>query len=105
MAVGIVFVTITVVLAVINVVSVTELSWCSKYFYIYNVFRATRYKTTSLPAALNGVPNIKYLCILAFICVAFAIGTTVVAEYRIIDDGFCFCYCYLLVQYVLASYH
>jgi hypothetical protein len=33
----------------------------SHYFFIYNVFRATRSKTTSLPAALNQARRIDTL--------------------------------------------
>jgi hypothetical protein len=39
-----------------------------KTFFLYNVFRATRYKTTSLPAALNQARRIDTLFAIVFIC-------------------------------------
>ncbi len=37
--------------------------------YFYNVFRATRYKTTSLPAALNRARRIDTLFEIIFLCI------------------------------------
>ncbi len=50
-----------VLYSIVYIVSNQRNCWFGYFFFFYNVFRATRYKTTSLPAALNQARGIDTL--------------------------------------------